>query len=198
MLAFDISSDLTELSRTPLNIFCSGAKSILDIPLTLEYLETQGVSTYSFNPSGEFPAFYTAKSGSYATPVQDEESAAEIILQGERYGLQSGSVFGVPIPSACEADGAEIQKAVELAVAEAKELGVDKKGKEVTPWLLARVGELTKGTSLKSNVELVVNNAGVAARTAKAYEALRWETEQSAEVQGKLFNGFSAGGGVSL
>lgn len=155
------------------------------------------MSTYSFNPSGEFPAFYTAKSGSYATPVQDEGVAAEIILQGERYGLQSGSVFGVPIPSECEADGAEIQKAVELAVAEARELGVDKKGKEVTPWLLARVGQLTKGTSLKSNVELVVNNAGVAARTAKAYEALRWGMEQSSNGQRKLFSGFGAGGGVS-
>ena len=188
---FDISSDLTELARTPISIVCSGAKSILDIGLTLEYLETQGVGVHSFGTKGEFPGFYTAKTGHFVTSISNEEHVAKIILQGQKYGLDNGNIFAVPIPAEYEAAGQEIQAAVEQAVQEAAEQGIDKRGKEVTPWLLARVGQLTKGTSLKSNVELVVNNASKAATTAKIMEELRWQEAKEATGGQSIVSGWS-------
>ncbi len=178
--SMDVSADLTELGRTPVAVFCSGAKSILDIPRTLEYLETQGVSVSAFSRgsslqsarTSDFPAFYTAKSGVSVPRVESEAHAAAVINASLQMGLTSGMVFGVPIPEQYEAAGLEIQKAVEQAVRESIEQGIDKRGKEVTPWLLARVKQL-KSESVESNVALVVNNAEVAARTAKELSQLR-------------------------
>lgn len=175
--AMDISSDLTELGRTPVALFCSGAKSILDIGLTLEYLETQGVHVASFAESGEFPAFYSAASGYFVESVPGPREAALIIQAGASLGLDSGMLFGVPIPSRFEAAGQEIAKAVEQAVQESVVNGMAKRGKEVTPWLLKRVSQLSRD-ALKSNKALVVNNARVAAQTAVELARLREEEEK--------------------
>lgn len=163
----DVSADLTELGRTRVAVFCSGAKSILDIPRTLEYLETQGVPVYTFNPSGEFPCFYTAKSGCWVPIMSSVEQAAEVIACNEALQLQNGMVFGVPIPREFESDGDEIQMAVEQAIRESHEQGMDRLGKQVTPWLLRRVGQLAQN-SVRSNVGLVLNNARTAAQCAVA------------------------------
>lgn len=161
----DISADLTELGRTPVSVFCSGPKSILDIPRTLEVLETYGVSVTTFNPSGEFPAFYTSASGLFVPYAGSNAEAAASIFAGLQMGLRSGQVFGNPIPSEWESVGQQIQVQVEVAVREAVELGIDKKGKEVTPWLLKRLAQLIP-ESKESNRALVVNNAKRAAQVA--------------------------------
>lgn len=161
----DISADLTELGRTRVAVFCSGAKSILDIPRTLEYLETQGVPVFTFHPTGKFPNFYTASSGSKVPVVSNADHAAQIIAANEQLGLENGIVFGVPIPREFEANGKEIQYAVEQAVRESKELGIDRLGKQVTPWLLQRVSALAKN-SVQNNIALVLNNARHAAQCA--------------------------------
>lgn len=161
----DISADLTELAHTRVAVFCSGAKSILDIPRTLEYLETQGVPVFTFHPSGEFPNFYTASSGCKVPVVSNADHAARIVAANEQLGLENGIVFGVPIPHEFEANGKEIQYAVEQAVRESKELGIDRLGKQVTPWLLQRVSTLAKN-SVQNNVALVLNNARHAAQCA--------------------------------
>ncbi|KAE8226114.1 hypothetical protein CF319_g1255 [Tilletia indica] len=172
----DISADLTELSRTPVSVFCSGAKSILDLPLTLEYLETAGVTVASFHPRGRFPAFYSQDSGLDVTPVRDISHAAAIIHASASLGLKNGIVFGVPIPDSHAPAAEEIQRAVEQAVSESVEQGIDRRGKEVTPWLLARVGQLTD-KALESNMALVVNNARVAAQTAARYCSMQDEQQ---------------------
>lgn len=176
--SLDISADLTELSRTPVAVFCSGCKSILDIPRTLEYLETMGVNVHSFSNSGEFPAFYTAKSGSKVSIVHDITHAAKIIHAGRSFGMQNGFVFGVPIPREYEQAGILIQTAVEQAVRESVEQGIDKRGKEATPWLLQRVGELTKGDSIVSNRGLVLNNVKVASQVANQLQKLKNESQE--------------------
>ncbi|CAO1636763.1 unnamed protein product [Sympodiomycopsis kandeliae] len=168
----DISADLVQLGKAPINIFCSGAKSILDIPRTLEFLETHSVAVYSLNPTGEFPAFFTSKSGHFVPAVSDIDTIARIMTAGKDLDSEQATIWAVPIPSEYEEKGALIQRAVEQAVQESKEQGIDKKGKESTPWLLARVNELTKGESLKSNVELVVNNATWAAKSAVKWAQL--------------------------
>lgn len=183
----DISADLPALARHPVSVFCSGAKSILDIPRTLEYLETSGVPVSTFSKFGQFPAFYTADSGCHVSKVNSINEAARVILEQRRLyqafsnehstSFSPGHVFGVPIPSQFEKQGLEIQKAVEKAVLESQENGMDKKGKEVTPWLLKRVKELTGSTSLESNVALVVNNTKVASQVAVEVEKLRREFE---------------------
>ncbi|KAE8269873.1 hypothetical protein A4X09_0g2470 [Tilletia walkeri] len=172
----DISADLTELSRTPVSVFCSGAKSILDLPLTLEYLETAGVTVASFHPRGRFPAFYSQDSGLDVTPVRDISHAAAIIHASASLGLKNGIVFGVPIPDSHAPAAEEIQRAVEQAVSESVEQGIDRRGKEATPWLLARVGQLTD-KALESNMALVVNNARVAAQTAARYCSMQDEQQ---------------------
>lgn len=165
--AMDVSADLTELGRTRVAVFCSGAKSILDIPRTLEYLETQGVPVLTFHREGQFPCFYTAASGCRVPAVASIEEAARVIARNEELGLENGLVFGVPIPPEFEAEGGKIQQAVEQAVQESKELGIDRQGKLATPWLLKRVSQLAKH-SVKSNVGLVLNNARHAAECAVA------------------------------
>lgn len=178
----DISADLTELSRTPVAVFCSGTKSILSLPLTLEYLETAGVTVATFDQGGAWPAFYAKDSGLKATPVRDVDFAARIIHTSRELGLGNGIVFGVPIPESHAHAGDEIQRAVEQAVRESEEQGIDRRGKEVTPWLLARVGQLTS-KALESNKALVINNARVAAETAVRYAELR-QTHESGRAAG--------------
>ena len=164
---FDISADLEELGRTDVAVVCAGAKSILDIPLTLEYLETKGVPVVGYQ-TDELPAFYTRKSGfgvdyTVQTPV---ELAAALKAKWD-LGLHGGVVVANPIPKAYEMDFDTINHAIESALHEANARGIT--GKESTPFLLAKVKELTGGDSLRSNIELVYNNARLAAKVAKAY-----------------------------
>ena len=160
----DISADLEELANTPVMVVCAGAKSILDLGLTLEYLETHGVPVLGYG-TDELPAFYTRKSGfgvDYRLDTPDEVAAAfraKLAME-----LKGGMLVTNPIPEEYAMDKAVIDAAIEQALAEAREQGIH--GKETTPFLLAKVVELTGGGSLESNIQLVLNNARLAARTA--------------------------------
>jgi pseudouridine-5'-phosphate glycosidase len=168
--SMDVSADLTELGRTPIAVVCAGVKSILDIGLTLEYLETQGVAVATIG-SEVFPSFYTVNSGfSSPTTLADPAAAAAQLHAAAQLGLQSGTLFAVPNPSPPE-DEEALEAAVTTALVECEAAGVS--GKDVTPFLLARVTELTGGDSLASNVELVLNNSAVAAQVAVALSARR-------------------------
>jgi len=163
---FDISADLEELGRTNVAVVCAGAKSILDIGLTLEYLETKGVPVIGFNTE-EFPAFYTRRSGFKVDYAADSaEEIARALKAKWDLGIGGGAVIANPIPEEYEADPERINSAIEKALKEAKEKGI--KGKETTPFLLSRVKELTGGESLESNIQLVYNNARLGARIALA------------------------------
>ena len=158
---FDISADLQELVKTNVAVVCAGVKSILDIGLTLEYLETYGVPVIGFKTE-EFPAFFTRKSGfGVDYTVDDEKKLANIIKTKWNLGLQGGVVIGNPIPEKYEMNYIRINRAIEKALKEAEINGI--KGKEVTPFLLSKVKEETGGDSLKSNIQLVYNNGRVAA-----------------------------------
>ncbi len=165
----DISADLEELAQTPVMVVCAGAKSILDLGLTLEYLETKGVPVIGYG-TDELPAFYTRKSGFGVDYRADspEELAAMFNAQRE-LGYKGGMLVTNPIPEAYAMDKAVIDGAIEQALRESVEQGI--KGKEITPFLLARVVELTGGESLESNIRLVLNNARLAAETAKCVRA---------------------------
>ena len=162
----DISADLEELGRTPVMVVCAGAKAILDLGLTLEYLETKGVPVIGFGTE-ELPAFYTRKSGFKVDYRIDtpEELAAAFRAQQEM-GLGGGMLVTNPIPEAYSMDPVRINAAIDQAIEDSRRLGIH--GKETTPYLLARVKELTGGDSLASNIQLVLNNARLAARTALA------------------------------
>ena len=162
----DISADLEELARTPVMVICAGAKSILDLGLTLEYLETKGVPVIGYQ-TDELPAFYTRTSGFKVDYRIDtpEELAAAFRAQQEM-GLGGGMLVANPIPEAYSMDPARINAAIDQAIADSHRLGIH--GKETTPYLLARVKDLTGGDSLESNIRLVLNNARLAALTAKA------------------------------
>ncbi|KAL1916165.1 uncharacterized protein VTP21DRAFT_6169 [Calcarisporiella thermophila] len=164
--SMDISADLTELSRTAVAVVCAGAKSILDIGRTLEYLETQGVTVITYGATKDFPAFFTRVSG-YQSPynLTSPDDCAAVIQHNLNLRLQSGLVVAVPIPEAHAANGSEIQKAIEQAVEEARQQNI--RGKEETPFLLRRVNELTRGASLAANISLVKNNAKVGGDIAK-------------------------------
>lgn len=167
-LSMDISADLDELGRSDVAVVCAGAKSILDIPKTLEYLETKGVPVVVYR-GDEFPAFYTSHSGIRAELRMDSASEIAAMLKAKwALGLSGGVVIANPIPSEFEMPVEVIGSAIEEALAEASKAGV--KGKDVTPFMLARVKELTGGDSLESNIELVMNNARLAAALAKEYE----------------------------
>ena len=167
---FDISADLQELARTNVAVVCAGAKSILDLGLTLEYLETFGVPVVGFK-THEFPAFFTRKSGfSVDYKVEDELELAKAIKTKWDLGLDGGIVVANPIPKKYEMDSNIIDKAIEVALKEAETKGI--KGKEVTPFLLDKVKDITKGKSLESNIELVYNNALVGANLAVELERL--------------------------
>ena len=162
----DISADLEELAQTPVMVVCAGAKSILDLGLTLEYLETKGVPVIGYG-TGELPAFYTRKSGfSVDYRVDSPEELAEMFRAQRGLEFKGGMLVTNPIPEEYSMDKEVIDKAIDQALAECKEQGVH--GKETTPFLLARVVELTGGDSLESNIQLVLNNARLAARTACA------------------------------
>ena len=160
----DISADLEELSHTPVMVVCAGAKSILDLGLTLEYLETKGVPVIGYG-TDELPAFYTRKSGfgvDYRLDTPDEIAAA---FDAKRdMGLKGGMLVTNPIPEQYSMDPAVINKAIDEAVAEANRLGI--KGKQTTPFLLAKIKDITGGDSLASNIRLVYNNAALAAQVA--------------------------------
>ena len=160
----DISADLEELARTPVMVVCAGAKSILDLGLTLEYLETHGVPVLGFGTS-ELPAFYTRHSGfqvDYRVDTPEELAAA--FRASLELGFDGGMLVANPIPEEYSMDPAVINAAISEALAQAKANGIH--GKETTPFLLAKVKELTGGDSLDSNIQLVFNNARVPAKTA--------------------------------
>ena len=169
--SFDISADLIELSQTNVAVICAGAKSILDIGLTLEYLETHGVPVIGYQ-TDELPAFYTSKSGFGVDYRVDnpEELAAAIKAKWDLH-LDGGVIVANPIPKAYEMDPKMIDDAITEAVRQQFAAGV--KGKESTPFLLAKVKELTGGDSLESNIQLVYNNAKVGAQLAVALSELK-------------------------
>lgn len=160
----DISADLEELAETPVMVICAGAKSILDLGLTLEYLETKGVTVIGYGTE-ELPAFYTRKSGfGVDYRLDTPRELAEAFHVKRELGLRGGMLVTNPIPEQYSMDKEVIDKAIDAALAEAKANGVH--GKAVTPFLLAKVKELTGGGSLDSNIQLVYNNARLAAATA--------------------------------
>ena len=163
----DISGDLKELARTDVAVVCAGIKSILDIPRTLEYLETQGVPVIGYR-TDEFPAFYTTTSG---YPVQSRINTAEEIARCMKVkwelGLEGGMVIANPVLPEDAMDEEVIEEAISKSLKEASEKGID--GKAVTPFLLERISQLTEGESLKTNIALVRNNALVGAKIASAY-----------------------------
>ena len=163
-VTMDISADLEELAQTPVLVVCAGAKSILDLGLTLEYLETKGVPVIGYG-TDELPAFYTRTSGfgvDYRLDTPDEVAAA--FRAKLEMGLKGGMLVTNPIPEAYSMDPAVINKAIDEAVAEANRLGI--KGKQTTPFLLAKIKDITGGDSLASNIRLVYNNAALAAQVA--------------------------------
>lgn len=164
-ITMDISADLEELAQTPVMVVCAGAKSILDLGLTLEYLETKGVPVIGFG-TDELPAFYTRKSGfGVDYRIDTARELAEAFNAKLDMGLQGGMLVTNPIPEEYSMDADVINAAIDKAIAESKEKGI--KGKETTPFLLAKVKEITGGDSLDSNIQLVFNNARLAAQTAK-------------------------------
>ena len=166
----DISADLEELAGTPVMVVCAGAKSILDLGLTLEYLETKGVPVIGYG-TDELPAFYTRSSGfgvdyRVDTPAQ----LAAMFKAQQELGMKGGMLVTNPIPEQYAMDKAVIDAAIEQAVAESKEQGIH--GKATTPFLLAKIKDITGGDSLASNIQLVYNNAKLAAKTACELVAL--------------------------
>jgi pseudouridine-5'-phosphate glycosidase len=157
----DISADLQELARTPVLVVCAGVKSILDIGLTLEYLETLGVPVYGFG-TDEMPAFFTRKSGyKLVQTVKDEAEAAANFRAQRALGFMGGAVVANPIPQEFSLDEKFINSRIDQALADARARGV--MGKDVTPFLLKAIDEATGGKSLESNIKLVYSNARVAA-----------------------------------
>ncbi len=166
----DISADLEELGQTNVAVICAGAKSILDIGLTLEYLETKGVPVVGYK-TNELPAFYTRKSGfGVDYRVDSPLELAKALKAKWDLNLKGGIVVANPIPEEFQMDYDTITTAIENALKELSEKGV--KGKESTPFLLAKVKEITGGNSLVANIELVYNNAKLGAELAKEYAKL--------------------------
>ena len=162
----DISADLEELAQTPVMVVCAGAKSILDLGLTLEYLETKGVPVIGYGTE-ELPAFYTRKSGfgvDYRLDTPEEIAKAYAVKKA--IGMQGGMLVVNPIPDAYAMDSDYINENINRAVAEAEHLGIH--GKETTPYLLDKIQKLTGGRSLEANIQLVYNNARLASEIAKA------------------------------
>ncbi len=168
--SMDISADLQELANTPVAVVCAGAKMILDLGRTLEYLETQGVPVLGYQ-TDEFPAFYCSKSG-YKLDYNAEspEIIAKIMKTKWDLGLKGGLVIGNPIPEEFALDFDWMNGVIDAALRKADDLGI--RGKYITPFLLAEIKDMTEGVSFASNLELAYNNARLASRIAKAYAAL--------------------------
>ena len=167
----DISADLQELAKTNVTVVCAGAKAILDLPLTLEYLETMGVPVLGFQTE-ELPAFYTAHSGLKVDyKVDSAKEAAQIMYEKEIHNLQGGILITNPIPEEYSMDKEVIDNAINKALKMMGDAGI--KGKETTPFLLKTIVELTGGDSLESNIQLVLNNAAVGAEIIKEYCKLK-------------------------
>ena len=161
----DISADLQELAKTNVTVICAGAKAILDLPLTLEYLETMGVPVLGYKTK-ELPAFYTAHSGlNVDYQIDSAEEAAHIIVKKRSNNLMGGILITNPIPEQYAMDAKIINDAIEKALAMTREQGI--KGKEITPFLLKNIVEITGGDSLESNIQLVLNNAALGAEISK-------------------------------
>ena len=167
---FDVSADLIELGRTPVAVVCSGAKSILDLPLTLEVLETQGVPIIGMN-TRTLPAFYARSSGlPIDTCVSSPQDVAKIIHAGSTLGMQQGMLITVPVPTEEELSVEIAETAIQQATEEAHKQS--HMGASVTPYVLGRVAELTEGASLTANTSLLINNARVSAQIAEALRQL--------------------------
>ncbi|MFP5480638.1 MAG: pseudouridine-5'-phosphate glycosidase [Alphaproteobacteria bacterium] len=167
--SFDISADLRELAETPVTVVAAGAKAILDLPKTLEYLETLGVPVIAYGQD-DFPAFWSQSSGLKAPLRMDSPTAiAAAQRMRARLGLPGGQLVANPIPPAAEIPRAEIMPHIETALAEAEAQGIA--AKAVTPFLLQRIFELTQGRSLSANIELVLNNARLGAAIARELAA---------------------------
>lgn len=168
---FDISADLEELASTPVLVVCAGAKAILDLPLTLEYLETHGVPVVGYKTK-ELPAFYTRHSGLKVDYEMDTpEEIAKMLKVSHDLGLKGGILVTNPIPEEYSMDEKVINKVIDEAIQEMDEKGI--KGKDCTPFLLAKVASITGGDSLASNIQLVFNNAKLASAVAIAYSKLK-------------------------
>ncbi|XP_034541782.1 pseudouridine-metabolizing bifunctional protein C1861.05 [Notolabrus celidotus] len=180
--SLDISADLTELGRTPVAVVSAGVKSILDIGRTLEFLETQGVCVATYGASKSFPAFFSPQSG-FTSPYQvcNPEEAAKLIASTLCLGLQSGVLIAVPIPEEHAAVGQQIEEAIRAAVTEASAKGVT--GRDVTPFILQKVNEMTKGKSLQANIALIQNNAKVGSQIACALSEHMKKTQARDETQ---------------
>lgn len=162
----DISADLQELARTSIAVVSAGAKAILDLERTLEYLETHGVPVIGYRTS-EFPAFYTRRSGlKVDCQIDNVEELAQLLHTKWALGLEGGALIANPIPEAYQMDYQLIDQAISRALGEADARGI--KGKAITPFLLERIEALTRGASLEANIQLVLNNAKVAAQLAEA------------------------------
>jgi pseudouridine-5'-phosphate glycosidase len=168
--SFDISADLLELSRTPVAVVCAGAKAILDLRLTMEVLETHGVPVIGYR-TDRLPAFYAQDSGcGVDVRVEQPDEVARIMQAKWKLGLGGGLVVANPVPAGHALPGDAMERAIDAALAQAQAQGIA--GKALTPFLLARMHELTGGDSLASNIALVLNNARLAAQVAAAYAAL--------------------------
>ncbi|MCF0238769.1 MAG: pseudouridine-5'-phosphate glycosidase [Sphaerochaetaceae bacterium] len=162
----DISADMDEFTKTPVMVVCAGAKAILDLNLTMEYLETKGVPVLGYKTE-ELPAFYTRKSGLKVTyKVESPEEIASIWMTKQDLNMAGGFIVANPIPETYAMDTDVINKAIDDALMEMKSLNI--KGKETTPYLLDKIQKLTGGDSLESNIKLVLNNAALAANIASA------------------------------
>jgi pseudouridylate synthase len=167
---FDVSADLQELAQTDVAVVCAGAKSILDIGLTLEYLETHGVPVIGFK-TDDFPAFFIRNSGfGVDYRLNTEGEVADMLKIKWQIPLSGGVIIANPVPLEFESDPNVIDKAIRKALRNAEEQGI--KGKQITPFLLSEIEQITEGLSLKTNIQLVLNNAGLAARLAVAYSKI--------------------------
>ena len=170
---WDVSADLYEFLLSPVTVVSAGAKSILDLPKTLEYLESLGVPVVGYR-TWEFPSFYSRKSGlTLSMRLDDPRSLAEMVFTQWDVGFQGGILLANPIPEAYELDSEMMETHIHRSLEKAYDLGI--KGKDLTPFLLGSIKEETQGKSLLSNIELVKNNALVAAQVAKAYQELAKE-----------------------
>ena len=161
---FDISADLPQLGKSPVIVVCAGAKAILDLPKTIEYLETEGVPVIGYQTS-EFPAFYSHKSGLKALQLDEPKLIADIYSFNKKIGLKKGVLVGNPVPLDSEIRKEEIDKIIEIALQDAQNENII--GKDTTPFLLKRIVELTDGKSLETNIALVKNNVELACKIAK-------------------------------